>query len=245
MHILITRPEPDASRWQGHFAAMGIATTVDPLLRIEHLPVDGLDLTDAQALVATSRNGLRGLAASPVLRRAIALPIYTVGPGTADYAREIGFTNITVGPSSARELAPVIAALARPNAGRLMHLSGDKIAFDLAAALAPCGLTVERVVVYRSQPADSFRLETIAALVSGAIDTVMLMSPLSAATFVSLLSHSDLYKHYQRLVYVCLSHNVAELVQSLNPVAVHVAAEPSSDSMLTLLERLALAGSGR
>jgi uroporphyrinogen-III synthase len=240
MHILITRPEPDASRWQRHFAALGIAATVDPLLSIEHLHVDGLDLSGAQALIATSRNGLRGLAASAALRQAIALPIYAVGPGTAEYARDIGFTDISVGPSSARELAPVIAASAQPNAGRLMHLSGDKIAFDLQAALAPAGLAVERIVVYRSQPADCFKPETTAALACGAIDTVMLMSPLSAATFVALLSRSDLSKHYQRLVYVCLSHNVAEKVQSLNPVAVHVAAEPSSDSMLALLERLAL-----
>lgn len=241
MHILITRPEPDASRWQEHFGALGIAATVDPLLSIEHFPVDGLDLSGAQALIATSRNGLRGLATSPVLRHANRLPIYAVGPGTSDYAREIGFTDITVGPSSARELAPVITALARPNAGRLIHLSGDKIAFDLQAALAPAGLTVERVVVYRSRPADQLQPETTAGLASGAIDTVMLMSPLSAATFVALLSRSDLSKHYQRLVYVCLSHNVAEKVQCLNPVAVHVAQEPNSDSMLALLERLALA----
>ena len=35
MHILITRPEPDASMWRHKFEARGLAVSVDPMLRIE------------------------------------------------------------------------------------------------------------------------------------------------------------------------------------------------------------------
>ena len=241
MHILITRPEPDATRWQTHLEAHGHTTTVDPLLRIERLPLDGIDFTGVQALIATSRNGLRGLEASLARAAAVALPIYTVGPGTAELAAELGFAAIIQGPSSARELAPLIAASADPSGGRLIHLSGDKIAFDLAAALAPAGLQVDRVTVYRSQPVTELRSATIAALSCCDIDIVTLMSPLSATTFVSLLVQYGLFKQCQRLVYVCLSENVAARVRSLNPSSVHVASRPNSDDMLVLVDRLVAA----
>ena len=44
------------------------------------MPIDAAAFADARAIVATSRNGLRALAASPALSAALELPIFTVGP---------------------------------------------------------------------------------------------------------------------------------------------------------------------
>ena len=239
MHILITRPEPDASVWRTHLEARGVATTLDPLLTIEHVFPAELDLTGVQAVIATSRNGLRGLAFSPLKSQVSALPLFAVGPGTAELARDLEFRQVHMGPAAARELVGVITAIAKPGAGRLLHLSGDKIAFDLAAALAPAGHTVDRCIVYRSQPAEALKAETLAALASGAIDTVMLMSPLTAKTFVALVADAGLRQQCQRLVYVCLSHAVAAGLTSLNPVHVHAAGAPNSADMLALIEKCA------
>ncbi len=247
MHILITRPEPDASRWRLLFEARGIKASVDPLLQIAFLPLEQLDLEGVQALIATSRNGLRGLARCQALKRATALPLYSVGPGTAELARELGFTNIRQGPAAGRDLVDVIAQTALPGGGSLLHLTGDKLAFDLQAALATRGYDVRRLVVYRSRPAIELQGPTIEAVRAGAIDTVMLMSPLSAKTFLALGRDADLLKHFQRLVYVCLSQNIKQLMaemtkdQSPNQVPnhIHVADAPNSDAMFTLIERLA------
>ena len=239
MHLLITRPEPEADAWKAHLSRLGVAITVDPLLIIELLPVAALDLTGVQALVVTSRNGLRALAGIPLLAAALAPPIFVVGPGTASLAAEIGFRDIIQGSGSARDLVPLISARAKPEAGHLLQLSGDKIAFDLEAALKPAGFQLMRQVVYRSRPVHRLAAPTIDAIGTGRIDTVMLTSPLAARTFANLAIHAGLIAPCQRLIYICLSQNVAAGLALLNPAEVHVAAAPNSDSTFALIETLA------
>ena len=241
MHLLITRPEPEASALQARLAALGIGSTLEPLLVIQLTPPVSLDLDGVQALIATSRNGLRGLAASPGLAAAMRSAIVTVGPDTAEFARAIGFQSVIAGPASARDLVPLIMQRLRPGDGRLLHLCGDKVAFDLEAALKPAGFQVGRQTVYRSQPASVLGAATIAALVDGTIDTVLLTSPLAARTFVSLACKAQIIETCQRLVYVCLSQNVAECLRPINPVTVQVARAPNSQSTLALIETLARA----
>ena len=161
VHILITRPQPDASIWRTQLEALGVTVSVDPLLTINLLPPQMLRLDGIQALIATSRNGLRALRTSPALSQAITLPLYAVGPGTADLGRELGFIQIHTGPASARDLVPRLATTIDAAHGRLLHLTGDKLAFDLATALNPFGIFIERATVYRSRPASAFRTGAI------------------------------------------------------------------------------------
>jgi uroporphyrinogen-III synthase len=247
MHILITRPEPDASALGARLSALGATVTIDPLLEITLTPPGDLDLAGVQALVATSRNGLRGLAAAPagLLARASALPLFTVGPGTADLGRELGFATVHAGPANARDLRPVIAAAASPSAGRLLHLCGDKLAYDLAGALGSTGLVLEQVVVYRSQPAAHLRPQTLAALAARHIDTIMLLSPLTAKTFVTLVTDAGIVEQSQELVYVCLSQAIAGQLTTLSPRHVVVAVQPNSEEMVSLVEMMAVKSAQR
>jgi len=236
MHLLITRPLSDANDWRTAFEARGAMVSVDPLLTIDYVPP--ADLQAAQAVIATSRNALRALAQSPVLAQAIRLPIFTVGPATTALARDLGFTTIHEGPASARDLVPIITRHASPAAGRLLHLSGDKIAFDLGVALVSYGFETDRLVVYRSTPATAFCDLTRDGLSTRAIDTVMLMSPLTAKTFVTCAREAGLFEQCQRLVYVCLSNNVACALVPLVPARLHIASEPNSQAVFTLIETL-------
>ncbi len=241
MHILITRPETDAHDWRTRLEAAGAAVTVDPLLTITLMPPDTLDLDGVQALIATSRNGLRGLAAASqqVLADALTHPIFVVGPGTGALARAMGFATVHEGPASARDLLPFILATAKPRDGALLHVCGTKLAFDLGAALAPSGYRLRRQIVYRSDPATALRPETIAALASGRIDTVVLTSPLSAKTFAALAGIAALNEPCQRLIYVCLSNGIADALAPLAPTDVRVADAPNSDAVFTLIQTLA------
>ena len=242
VHVLITRPEPDASIWRAQLEALGHQVSVDPLLLVTFVQHDALPLASIQGLIATSRNGLRGLRGlrdPAALAQAASLPLYAVGPGTAELGRELGFRQITQGPASARDLAPVLAATIDPTKGHLLHLSGDKIAYDLAAVLRPSGIRVDRVILYRSAPALAFEPQTIDALASGTLDAVALTSPLSAHTFLKLAEQSLDLEHIQRLVYFCLSQNIADVFQPITPRAVWVAAQPNTQAMFTLMEALA------
>ncbi|MGI9403655.1 MAG: uroporphyrinogen-III synthase, partial [Hyphomicrobium sp.] len=152
MHVLVTRPEPDASELTAQLEALGHAVTVEPLLRIKLMPIAANAFEGAQAVIATSRNGLRALAESPARPAALKLPIFAVGPGTADFARTLGFARVIEGAETARDLVPLIADEIEPAAGSVVHLAGEFLAFDLAAALDGEGIAVRKVIVYRARP---------------------------------------------------------------------------------------------
>lgn len=239
MHILITRPLTDAADWRARLEVLGAQITIDSLLTIDWQPPQTLDLAHVQALIVTSRNALRSLAQSPALSAALQKPIYTVGPTTGADARALGFADVRIGPASARDLAPVIAATARPARGHLLHLSGDKLAFDLAAALAPSGFAVDRLEVYRSTPSLALQPQTIEEITTGAINTVALLSPLTARTYLILAEKAKLTQYCQKLTYFCLSQNVADQLAQLGQAQIHVAVQPNSEEMLVLIEQMA------
>src|SRR6476660_5292664 len=124
MHILVTRPEPDATLLREKLEAAGHLVTVEPLLVIEPCPPEALPLDGITALIATSRNALRALSAHPDLDRARALSFFTVGPGTARAAADLGFIDIIAGSAAAPDLAPLIAGRITPAAARLLHMRG-------------------------------------------------------------------------------------------------------------------------
>lgn len=239
MHILITRPLTDALNWRTRLEALGVQITIDSLLTIDWQPPQVLELAHVQALIVTSRNALRSLAQSPVLKTALQKPIYTVGPTTGADAKKLGFTDVRIGPASARDLAPVIAVTARPAHGHLLHLSGDKLAFDLATALAPSGFVVDRLGVYRSTPSLALQPHTIAAITNGKINAVAVLSPLTARTLVTLANQANLTQYCQKLTYFCLSDNVADQLSPLGQPQRHVAVQPNSEEMLVLIEQMA------
>jgi len=91
MRLLVTRPEPDALKLRAALEEHGHEATVEPLLSVSFEDGDELDLDGVQALIATSRNGLRALKSHPALAEARALPLFAVGGATAKEARALGF----------------------------------------------------------------------------------------------------------------------------------------------------------
>ncbi len=239
MHLLVTRPEPDAGELKARLEAMGHRATLCPLLAIDFTPGKALDLGGVQALVATSRNALRSLARSEALERARALPIFAVGPATAAEARAAGFTSPVEGPAAARDLAALVAAQVSPAEGTLLHLAGDTLAFDLKSALEQAGFKVREEVVYRTRPIDRLVPAAADAIRAGALDGVILMSPRTASVFADVVTGAGLAGAARRLAYFCMSHAVAQGLDRLGPVDARVAPRPNTEEVLALLAQAA------
>lgn len=235
MRLLVTRPQPDADAQAEKLKALGHEVIAAPLLEVEFLEFSPLPLDAAQALIATSRNGLRALASSPELQATLKLPLYAVGKATADLARDLGFNEIHSGPGTAEELVPLIASECKPGAGALLHLAGERQAFDLKTALEDKKFKVEQPVVYRVLLADSFAEGAREALGKGTLDGVILMSPATAQTYVALVDASDLRHRAMGLTYFCLSHAVAEPLTAYDDARVLIAGRPSEDDLLALI----------
>lgn len=244
MHILVTRPEPEAAAFAAQIEALGHKATIEPLLRIEILPVPAEALHGAAGLVATSRNGVRALAESAGPGAVRRLPLFAVGPGTASLARELGFENVIAGTGSAADLVPALVEAARARPGTLVHIRGEDVAFDLKGALASHGIKVLDPVGYRSLAAEALSPNARSLLAGGEIDAVILMSPRTGSIFTHLAIAAGLREAVQKLVLLCLSPAVAATVEPLGAARVVVAESPSASAMMGAVTRVATLWSG-
>jgi len=167
-----------------------------------------------------------------------------VGPATAALARELGFEQIIAGDGSASDLAPLIADSKIGEAGPLVHVAGEEVAYDLAAELAARGIEVRKVIAYRAVPALAFTPPTAQAIAGGWLDAVILMSPRTAAIFAQLAGKAGLEEPARRLAYICLSANVAAALGDPAPARVNIAVRPNSSAILAAVGRVATHSSG-
>jgi uroporphyrinogen-III synthase len=235
MRLLVTRPEPDASREAEALGSRGHQPVLAPLLTIEFTGPVPLQLDGAQALIVTSRNALRALAAHPELGAALMLPLFAVGEGSARLAQELGFADVTIGPGTGAELAALMLDELKPGKGAVVHLAGETLAFDLKGTLEKEGFAMRAPVLYRATPVRDFPAEAAALLASGELEGVILMSPRTARTFAALFAALRPVRKARGLVCYCLSKAVADAVIALG-VETRVAAGPREEDVLALLD---------
>jgi uroporphyrinogen-III synthase len=248
MRLLVTRPEMDATVLQARLAERGHTVTVEPLITISHEGAEIPDLDGAQALIATSRNGLRALTRltgdkAAEVDAAKFLPLFVVGPGTAASAAALGFQNIIKGPATARELVAVIEDHAEVNGGPLVHLAGDTLIYDFASDLQRLGFFVTAPVVYTTIVADRFQSPSVASMRNGRFDGVLLLSPRTTQVYCQLVEHHNLIPAACKLHYFCLSAAVAAPLAGLRKGGgtgegaprISVASAPNLQQLLALI----------
>jgi uroporphyrinogen-III synthase len=239
MHVLITRPERDATDLKSRIVALGCEVTLAPLLDIQFKSIALEALSDAAGVVATSRNGLQALARSAALPAALTLPVFTVGPATTRLARELGFATVISGPGTAAELVPVIAGHSAAQSGPLVHLAGDHLAFDLVGTLSAHGITVKAVEAYASVAAKTLSGDVVSLLTSGRLDAVILMSPRSAAIWSALISALPVKPKLTKVTHICLSRAVAAKLAGISGLQTVIAEKPNADEIVSEVYRLA------
>jgi uroporphyrinogen-III synthase len=239
MLFLVTRPEPEGDKLKGQIEAIGQEAVVEPLMEAELLPEAIDDLNGIVALIATSRNALRALSQSPYLHDAVAIPLFVVGQGTAEAARDLGFERIAVGQGSVSGFAAAIAGTLDPADGLIVHLAGDVQAGDLAGELGELGFRVLQPVVYRMKAAETLSEGTREAIGEGAIDGVVLMSPRTARIYAGLIKRHNLTDAAAEIVHVCLSDAVARALSALGDVPIEVAEKPTLNAILEQIEQVA------
>lgn len=235
MRIIVTRPEPEASQLKNVLEAEGCEVVVEPLMAVSFETAAEIETEDVQAVVATSRNGLRALAKRAELLDLRSLPLFAVGRATAAEARRMRFEHIVVGPGTARDLVPVVAASLDPTAGIVLHLAGDVLAGDIAGELEQQGFRVDQPVVYRLVPARQLSPAVVQGLRAKAIDGVILMSPRTADIWVRLVVAAGLEDRVRPLTHYCLSAAIAARLRRLNNPPIAVPDSPSLEDMLDLI----------
>ncbi len=239
MHILVTRPEEDADALRRPLEAMGHRVSAAALMQIDYLPVSSAVIEGAAGLIATSRNGLRALSLSKTaLELARNLPVFTVGPATAAFAKDLGFKTVFEGAGTAEQLADVIEAEVNPTHGPLVHLAGKDVAFDLGGALRGLGYLVSAPGVYRSTSAIALPPQVAAGLRAGTFDAVALLSPKTAETFARLAAPVLKAPNLRQPAYLCLSEAVASRLSPLPAARQFIAIRPNLAEIVILAAEL-------
>lgn len=227
----MTRPQDDAKDMAAELAARGHTCVVAPMIEIAHTPAP-VDLEGVQAILVTSRNGIRALSEATDQRD---VPVYAVGDATAAEAQAMGFTAESAEGDVAALNALVRAAL-RPDRGKLLWVTGKQVRGDLRADLRSAGFQVERVVLYEARPVTDMPDSCAAALDTGEIDGVLFFSPRTAQTFVSILGMAGLERAAQSVTAFCLSPAIAAAIADVPWRDVLVARRTDRASLLGLVD---------
>lgn len=235
MRVLVTRPEPDASRTAAALAAQGHQALVMPVLTVAPIAPAALPLRPYRAILLTSSNALRALEAHPQFPQVKGLDLFAVGDQTAERARGLGFTKIHTADGGVAALAALVTRTLAPSDGPLLYLAGTDRAGDLAGELSRLNYAVDLVELYNTVPVPHFDRAVCAAIAAGDVDAILFASRRTVQVFVALAADEGLITAFARITAVAISANVAEALAPIGFAAVRIAAIPTEAAMIAAL----------
>ncbi|RDD63396.1 uroporphyrinogen-III synthase [Ferruginivarius sediminum] len=237
MRVLITRPVEDSEPLAGELRTHGHVPSLAPMLGISVRSDASVDLSDVQAVLFTSANGVRAFAGLCEWRD---LPVLAVGEASARAARQAGFPAVEAAGGDARDLARLVRERLDPADGVLFHAAGTVTKGGLKENLEEAGFTVRRTPLYQAEPASALPEEIRTALEAGGLDAALFFSPRTARTFVTLVNQVGLAAACANVHAVCLSQAVADEAAAVPWRSVRVAARPERGALLDALEAIAV-----
>jgi uroporphyrinogen-III synthase len=230
MKVLVTRPIEDSAEIARRLAGMGHEALLAPLLTVKFRDGPQLMLTGIQAILASSANGVRALAARTGARE---VPVFAVGPQTAEAAIAAGFIRVRNAEGDAAALADAVPRWANPAAGVLLHAISEEGSGWLAETLAARGFEMRREILYRVEAAVQLPPAVAKALQERAIQAALFFSPRSARVFADCVRQAGLST--SGMIAVCISASAAQALAGLSFGDLRIAVAPNQDALLACL----------
>ena len=232
--VLVTRPEPGASRTARRLQSLGYEPVVVPLSHVETVPIAPPDPTAFDAIAVTSANALRALDPQ-IVQSLIQRRLFCVGKATAEEARQVGFGEVFIGAGTGAGLATLVACTL-PAGGKLLYLCGAPRDEDFEGALAEAGILVEPVEVYRmAETATAAAEETLSG--QPAIDAALVYSAEGARHLCALATTPTGRQLFANTRVLALSEKCAAAMGDAFENRLQVADMPDEDSLFALLKR--------
>ncbi|MER8846411.1 MULTISPECIES: uroporphyrinogen-III synthase [Mesorhizobium] len=233
LRVLVTRPEPGASRTARKLEETGFEPLLLPLTETRAMPVDAKGVPDDVAAVAiTSANAVRH-ASRDIIAVLSNLPCYAVGRSTAEAARKAGFLSVNEGPGDAEALADGMAIAF--SGKTIVYLCGRVRFHAFEQRLKAAHVQVHAVETYGTL-AVTHSEEAVLQLISGqSVDAVLLYSAKAAAEMQVLARRPALQSAFENTHFFALSARIAVAFGDSTGKAMHVAARPDEEALLALL----------
>jgi uroporphyrinogen-III synthase len=202
------------------------------MLEIRILPCALPPADTLQAIVAASGNAVPAL---PKSHQHLAL--LAVGEATAERARAAGFARVISADGDAIALATLASNSCDRQAGMLLLATGRGQGRGLAADLRARGFRVIRRVVYSATPVPILPEPAREALAAaGRLTAALFFSAETARQCVRLLQRARLHEAVQAVDALAIGQPAAVALQALQWRRICVAARPTQDAMLGLLQ---------
>ena len=233
MRVLVTRPQPGASRTMRRLRELGFEPLLLPLTETVTLPVGADAASDnAVAVAVTSANALRH-APKELIAALAALPCHAVGHRTAEAARAAGFLSVSEGPGDAEKLAEAIATGLSGKA--IVYLTGRVRFPTFETRLREAGVAVRAMETYDTISLDYSDDEIRARLSDQAVDAVLLYSAKAAAALQALADRAELRDLFENTQAFALSGRIASAFGDVAGKKICIAREPQEEALLELL----------
>ncbi len=232
MHVLITRAQDEAGELAKRVVAMGHEAVVAPLLAIRFFDGPDIALDGIQAILASSANGVRALARRTQRRD---VPLFAVGPQTAEAAQAANFTRVRCADGDAMALANAAAQWASPAQGPLLHATGADMEGRLGPSLEEKGFSVRTVALYEAVGAGQLPKQAADALLAGDLGAALFFSPRSARIFRDCITRAGLDSHCARVIAVAISSATAAQLAPLAFGEIRVSSAPNQEELLKCL----------
>ena len=232
--VLVTRPEPGASRTATRLAAAGFAPVVLPLTEIRPLAARPIP-TDFDAVAVTSANALRH-APKSLVESIKYKPLFAVGGRTAHLARDTGFARVFEGNGDAAALAGLVAAQLTARS-RVLYLCGKVRRPDFEAALTEAGLVVDALETYDTTAIIHPVERVVSIFHDEPVEAAYVLSSKTAEALSSLVRTAPLVHLFADTRYFCISGRVAAALTGIGPDHILISETPDEDALVALLER--------
>ena len=153
MHILLTRPLEDCSEMILKFQSLGHQVSHLPLINIEKVNYDKLNLSEFGGIIFTSANAVKFFNIEKLDKNIIC---FCVGNATEKKARSAGFQNTISAEGNVSNLKELILQNYNSKDAKLLYVSGELISVDLDQQLIKEGYNIKRIINYRANHNQKF-----------------------------------------------------------------------------------------
>ena len=212
MHIIITRPKEDASNLIDSLTQLGHLVTQLPVIKIEKLETQKINLSSYEAVIFTSSNAIKYMNVEKFNSK---IKCFCVGGATEQTAKQVGFINTFSSEGTVDSLVELIIRNLDNKLGKLLYLSSEFISKDLDKDLISAGYLVDRISNYTSLPVEKIDKTILDFIKKNPPDAFFIYSSKSAKNLFNLINKYSLLNVVTNSHLMCISEKVLLVLKQI------------------------------
>ena len=212
MHIVITRPKEDSLYLIENLIKLGHIVTHLPVIKIEKLKTNKINLLNYKAVIFTSSNAIKFL---NIEKFDLKIKCFCVGKATEFTAKQAGFINTYSSEGTVDSLIELIIRTLDIKSGKLLYLSSEFISKDLDSDLIREGYSVDRISNYTSLPVEEVDKKTLDFFKNKPPDVIFIYSSKSAKNLFNLINKYSLLNVVTQSNLMCISEKVLSVLEQI------------------------------